>query len=149
MSILPRTSSSGLFELEAVGYPDDHAESATNDLMRVLSEVAEHRYHQDNEWGLSHPSVLAFRFEPEQFEAIMHRALKRAVTENSDDAYRARLMEIAATAVAAVQAWDARPRKAIEHVRQDKAKAAHCTDGLRPAVKYGPRIDCDGNMVEG
>jgi len=99
-----------LYTIEATEYPAAAPEGAVEDLMRVLGFVADERHAQDiQHGGPSHDDTHT----PAVWEdLIREHAYRLTDGDGPNQDYRARLIKIAALAVAAVQSWD-RPPAAI------------------------------------
>jgi len=93
-----------VYAIEAVQYPDGMPDGTIEDLMAVLSEVADERHGLDRDVGRQQLCQLP---ETEFYSALYARVdrLVDCVCQPTAD-YRRHLLEVAATAVAAIQAWD-------------------------------------------
>lgn len=106
--------SESIYAIEAFDYPADLPEGDIEHLMQVLCEVADERYHQDKRWGgPAHDDTHT----PYEWEGLLHERIYH-LTDCVGEAqvrYRRALVESAAIAVAALQAWDrAHPATDIE-----------------------------------
>ncbi|MDA8230369.1 MAG: hypothetical protein M0006_03430 [Magnetospirillum sp.] len=94
-----------LYAIEATEYPTDMPAGSIEHLMHVLGLVADHRYFQDMQWGgPAHDDGHT----PIDWELIFGSHIRRLTDYdgNPTEDYPARLLKIAAVAVAAYQAWD-------------------------------------------
>jgi len=97
--------SEGQFALNAIMWPPGQSEEETEDLLTVLQEIATERWRQDCHWGgPAHDDTHT----PYEWERLLHERVYH-LTDCVGEAqarYRRALVEIAALAVAAMQAWD-------------------------------------------
>ncbi|HYH17603.1 MAG TPA: hypothetical protein VD995_03195 [Azospirillum sp.] len=92
---------------ELVHYPDAYDGPHGDALADVLSEVGSERWRQDLQWGgTSHDDAHI----PADWYSFLYAQVDRLVdcTANAQPDFRHRLINIAALAVAAAQAWDRR-----------------------------------------